>query len=57
MDNQNILNMIISGEISKAKFLGNKDKVIMKDMTAEETKMILNAYGVKDIPMTDKEEK
>ena len=57
MDNKNILNMIISGEISEAKFFGNKDKVIMKDMTAEETKMILNAYGVKDIPTTDKEEK
>lgn len=57
MDNQNILNMIISGEISEAKFFGNKDKVVIKDMTKEETKMVLNAYGVKDIPMADRKEK
>ena len=57
MDNQNILNMIISGEISEAKFFGNKDKVVIKDMTAEETKIILNAYGVKDIPTADRKEK
>lgn len=57
MDNQNILNMIISGEISEAKFFGNKIKVVMNDMTAEETKMILNAYGIKEIPTADKKEK
>ena len=51
-NNQDLLNMIVSGEISEKEFFGNKsnkDKIIPGEITDEEAKMILNAYGIKDI--------
>ena len=52
-NNKDLLGMIASEQIDEKEFFGNlstKNKCnIVGELTDEETKMILNAYGIKDI--------